>query len=68
MKHLVGMDDATWRQQRTAAPIVLDTDQLINSHMLLAGMSGTGKSYQIMSLLNAAANQGIEGDAFDVHE
>lgn len=68
MKHLVGMDDARWRQDGIAAPVVLDTDHLINGHMLFAGMSGTGKSYQLMSLINTAAMQGIEIDAFDVHE
>src|SRR5438105_753507 len=68
MKHLIGMDDAKWRQEGMASPIILDTDQLINGHMLIAGMTGTGKSYQIMSLLGAAAKQGIEVDAFDVHE
>lgn len=68
MKHLIGMDDARWRLNGAASPIVLDTDMLVNGHMLFAGMSGTGKSYQLMQLLDAASNQGIEVDAFDVHE
>lgn len=68
MKHLVGMDDLQWRQAGAAAPIILDTDKLINGHMLVAGMSGTGKSHQIISLLNAASSQGLQVDVFDVHE
>lgn len=68
MKHLVGMDDYQWREQNTSTPVVLDTDNLINGHMLYAGMSGTGKSYQLMQLINTAALQGIEVDVFDVHE
>lgn len=49
-------------------PVVLDTRRLINGHMLVAGMSGMGKSYQIQRLMVAASRQGIEIDAFDPHE
>jgi Helicase HerA, central domain len=68
MKHLIGMNDAKWRQSALASPVVLDTDGLINGHMLFAGMSGTGKSYQIQGLLNACAREGVAVDVFDVHE
>lgn len=68
MKHLVGMADAKWRQEGVASPVILDTDQLINAHMLIAGMSGTGKSFQINSLLTACVREGVEADVFDVHE
>lgn len=68
MKHLVGMNDAKWRQEGLASPVILDTSMLINGHMLFAGMSGTGKSYQIESLLKACAREGVEVDVFDVHE
>lgn len=68
MKHLVGMHEIKWRQEGLASPIILDTDRLINGHMLLAGMSGTGKSYQLMSLLRSCARESIQVDVFDVHE
>lgn len=42
--------------------------RLINAHMLVCGMSGTGKSYQCRRMLAAAANAGVEIDVFDVHE
>jgi len=68
MKHLVGMHDEKWRQNGLASPVILDTSLLINGHMLFAGMTGTGKSYQIQSLLKACAREGVEADVFDVHE
>ena len=68
MKYLVGLEDGQWRQQAVPVPIVLDTNMLINAHMLIAGMSGTGKSHQIVNFLNAASSQGVECDVFDVHE
>lgn len=68
MKHLVGMADAKWRREGIASPVILDTAQLINGHMLFAGMSGTGKSYQLNSLLSACVREGVEADVFDVHE
>lgn len=68
MKHLFGLDDASWRGRRAPEACVLDTNELINGHMLIAGMSGTGKSYQIMRYLDSAHRQGVEIDVFDVHE
>lgn len=68
MKYLVGLEDVQWRQHGAPVPIVLDSDKLINGHMLIAGMSGTGKSHQIVNFLNAASSQGVECDVFDVHE
>lgn len=67
MMHLVGMDDVQLRAGRYA-PVVLDSRALINGHMLFAGMSGMGKSYQMMALMNSAIRQGIEMDVFDPHE
>ncbi len=67
MKHLLGMADPAWRRQ-VATPVIMNTDELINGHTLVAGMSGTGKSYQIRDLLNSCARDGIVTDVFDVHE
>ena len=62
------MDEGARKAGGSYAPVILDTNRLINGHMLFAGMSGLGKSYQIMRLLAAAHRQGIEIDAFDPHE
>lgn len=62
------MNEIKWRQDRQASPVVFDSDRLINGHMLFAGMSGTGKSYQIQNFLNACARDSILVDVFDVHE
>ena len=67
MRHLVGLDDIGWRAGRRDQ-VVYDTDRLINGHILLCGMSGTGKTFQSMRLLNAAVKAGLEIDVFDVHE
>ncbi|WP_204311034.1 helicase HerA domain-containing protein, partial [Stenotrophomonas maltophilia] len=42
--------------------------RLINAHMLICGMSGTGKSFQCRGFLESAAAAGVEIDIFDVHE
>jgi hypothetical protein len=68
MRHLFGIDDHAWRATRSPAMVLLDTKRLINGHMLVAGMSGTGKSFQLMRLLDSAAREKIECDVFDVHE
>ncbi len=68
MEHLIGMVDPVRLDSGQPTPVVLDTRRLINGHMLFAGMSGMGKSYQIMKLMAAASRQGIEIDVFDPHE
>ena len=68
MQHLIGMDEAARRKSGSLIPVVLDTRQLINGHMLFAGMSGMGKSFQMLALMAAARRDGIEIDAFDPHE
>jgi hypothetical protein len=67
MKHLIGLNDARWRAGQVD-PIIIDTDLLINGHTLIAGMTGAGKSYQVMQYLTACARNGIEVDIFDPHE
>ena len=68
MRHLFGIEDAPWRGARQVVPSILDTSELINGHMLIAGMSGTGKSYQLQRYIESAQRQGVEVDVFDVHE
>lgn len=67
MQHLFGLNELARAAGRTQ-PVIQDTEQLVNGHMLIAGMSGTGKSYQINRMLASAHRQGIEVDVFDVHE
>ncbi len=62
------MDDAALKGRGEYLPVVLDTRALINGHMLFAGMSGMGKSYQIARLLAAVSRQGVGVDVFDPHE
>lgn len=68
MEHLIGMDEVARTKTGAFVPVVLDTRLLINGHMLFAGMSGGGKSYQLMALMAAAKRHGIEMDVFDPHE
>lgn len=68
MKHFLGLLEYTLRQQGRRSPAFYEPGQLINAHMLLCGMSGTGKSFQSARFLAAASRAGIEVDVFDVHE
>ena len=69
MKSFIGLLD---RATEGAAPgdhaVVYDPTKLITPHMLVSGMSGTGKSYTIARLLSSAAASGASIDVFDVHE
>jgi DNA helicase HerA-like ATPase len=62
-----GLNEYLYRQKHIHQPIVINTQELINGHLLLAGMSGTGKSYQAQRLLTNAIKQNLEVDIFDVH-
>ncbi|GIL13660.1 MAG: hypothetical protein BroJett038_23800 [Chloroflexota bacterium] len=68
MRHYFGLSEYYLRQQQKEVPIFYDPDKLINCHLLLCGMSGTGKSFQTKRLLRSAAAAGVEIDVFDVHE
>lgn len=68
MFHHLGIADRPWQTNQIAQAVVIDTDKLASSHMVIAGMTGTGKSTQVMTLLRSAAKAGIECDVFDPHE
>ncbi len=68
MRHVVGLNDYCLRQENREIPVIYDPSQCINSHLALMGMSGSGKTHQIKSLLNSGASAGIELDIFDCHE
>jgi hypothetical protein len=68
MKHFLGLSEYHLRQHRQELPVFYEPATLINAHMLLCGMSGTGKSFQSMRFLEAAGESGVEIDVFDAHE
>jgi len=68
MKHYFGLSEYQLRQQQKEIPVYYEPGKLINGHLLLCGMSGTGKSYQSMRLLRSAAAAGVQVDVLDVHE
>ncbi len=67
MKHIFGLNEYLYRQKKTQQNVVINTQELINGHLLLTGMSGTGKSYQAQRLIKTAIQQNLEVDIFDVH-
>lgn len=68
MKHFIGLSEYHFRQQTRSLPIFYEPETLITSHMMLCGMSGTGKSFQSRRFLHSAARAGVFVDVFDVHE
>lgn len=67
MHHFLGLSELEAKLKRET-PVSYEPTRLINSHMLVCGMSGTGKSFQCKRFLDSAAASGIEVDIFDVHE
>ena len=67
MKHIFGLNEYLYRQKKTHQNVVINTQELINGHLLLTGMSGTGKSYQAKRLIKTAIQENLEVDVFDVH-
>lgn len=68
MKHYLGLSEYHLRQKQQEYPVNYEPEKLINAHLLVCGMSGTGKSYQSRQLLGSAVGAGIELDVFDVHD
>jgi len=67
LKHIFGLNEYQYRQKKTHQQVAINTHELINGHLLLTGMSGTGKSHQAKRLLASAIQQNLEVDIFDVH-
>ena len=67
MKHYVGLSEYEQIKFRKDIAIFYEPQTLINAHLLMCGMSGTGKSTQALGLLSSAVTAGIEVDVFDAH-
>lgn len=68
MRHYLGLHERSLRCERKEVPVIYEPSRLINGHMLLCGMSGTGKSFQSKRFLASAASAGFDIDIFDVHD
>ena len=68
MQHYVGLSELDLRQLRKETPIIYDPTELINAHVLISGMSGTGKSTQALELMTSAVLAGVEIDILDAHD
>lgn len=68
MQHYIGLDERDLKTKRLNTPVHYRPAELINSHMLISGMSGSGKSYQVANFLQSAMQAGIEIDVFDAHD
>lgn len=69
MRINIGLDDYALRQKNEHRQVIWDSQRVINPHMLICGGSGTGKTYTIRRILQAAANSPTPPriHIFDVH-
>ena len=58
---VLGYDYDKWHGYGEKQPIITDISTKTNSHTLLCGMSGSGKSYALNLLFARICNAGIEG-------
>ncbi|PZR95167.1 MAG: hypothetical protein DI537_05125 [Stutzerimonas stutzeri] len=68
MRHFIGLDEQRLLREGREAMTLFEPERLLNSHVLMCGMSGTGKSFQSKRLLESGARAGIPIEVFDVHE
>jgi len=68
MRHYIGLSENDLRLKRIDTSVFYEPSRLINSHLLVCGMSGTGKSFQSLEFLTSAAHSGVEIDVFDPHD
>lgn len=52
MEFTIGCDDYLFRQRSQRLPIIWDSREVVNPHILIVGKSGTGKSYLILKMIN----------------
>jgi len=68
VKQYLGLSEYHLRQKGLEQAVYFEPSQLTSGHVLITGMSGTGKSHQSARLLRGAAASGATVDVFDVHE
>jgi len=68
MRHYIGLSEYNLRQKRQETPVYYEPSSLINSHLLICGMSGVGKSHQALNFLKSASRTNAEIDVFDPHD
>lgn len=68
MKHFLGLNEYQLRQKKIEEPVFYDPSLLINAHLAMIGMSGTGKTHQTVEFLNSAVMAGVTIDIMDVHD
>ena len=66
--HYVGLSEYDLSKLRKTTRVFYAPEDLTNGHLLVCGMSGTGKSTQARGFLRSAINAGIEVDVFDAHD
>lgn len=64
----IGLSEKDLIARRLETPVFYNPSNLLNAHLLLSGMSGSGKSTQANNLLQGAINSGVEVDLFDTHD
>lgn len=69
MKILAGYQFFPWNKEQKLEAVYLNTDLLINPHMIILGASGVGKSYTLKSFMAQAMAQSAETRfiIYDVH-
>lgn len=68
MQHYFGLNEYQLRQQKKAEAVIYDPSLVLSPHLLLVGMSGTGKTFQTVRLMDSASQAGVELDVMDVHD
>lgn len=67
MKILFGYDSYQL-SKKIEAPVIWDSQRLINGHVLIVGKSGTGKTYTLREMINQLSEQArAKGQRFRVH-
>ena len=69
MQAKLGIDGKAFRERRIV-PVVWDTRQMINPHILLMGTSGSGKTYTLRKIVRESldsAEYPVRFHVFDVH-
>jgi hypothetical protein len=66
---IFGVDDAAFRQSGQKIPVAWSEDSAINGHMLVAGKSGSGKTFTLKRIVGqiVRSQKRIRVHAFDVH-